>query len=96
MKLNIVGLLQSQSELISIMNTAGFSFVPSQQLQAYLLAQSECAMEDWQQFSASWNDMPLDEYMADGGRYRRRDRSRDARLPDAALPAGWLPPLKGH
>lgn len=72
MKLNIVGLLQSQSELISIMNTAGFSFVPSQQLQAYLLAQSENAMGDWPQFAASWNNMPLDEYMADGGRYRRR------------------------
>lgn len=71
-EVNIVGLLQSQSELISIMNTAGFSFVSSQQLQAYLLAQSEYAMEDWQQFAASWNDMPLDQYMADGGRYRRR------------------------
>lgn len=67
-----MGLLQSQSELISIINTAGFSFVPSQQLQAYLLAQSEFAMQDWQQFALSWNNMPLDEYMADGGRYRRR------------------------
>ncbi|MEO8386580.1 MAG: 2OG-Fe dioxygenase family protein, partial [Betaproteobacteria bacterium] len=27
---------------------------------------------DWPQFEASWNDMPLDTYMADGGRYRRR------------------------
>lgn len=72
MKLNIVGLLQSQSELISIMNTAGFSFVSGQQLQAYLLAQSENAMQDWQHFATSWNDMPLDAYMADGGRYRRR------------------------
>jgi hypothetical protein len=26
----------------------------------------------WQTFAASWNDMPEDQYMADGGRYRRR------------------------
>jgi hypothetical protein len=26
----------------------------------------------WPAFAASWGDLPLDEYMADGGRYRRR------------------------
>jgi hypothetical protein len=30
------------------------------------------ALADWTAFEASWNDMPLDTYMADGGRYRRR------------------------
>ena len=29
-------------------------------------------LADWPAFEASWNDMPLDTYMADGGRYRRR------------------------
>ena len=29
-------------------------------------------LADWPTFEASWNDMPLDTYMADGGRYRRR------------------------
>src|SRR3546814_14416347 len=28
--------------------------------------------DDWAMFAASWADMPLDAYMADGGRYRRR------------------------
>jgi hypothetical protein len=70
--LNIVGFLQRQSELISTISMAGFCFIPGQHLQAYLLSQSDNALEDWQQFAASWNDMPLDEYMADGGRYRRR------------------------
>ena len=27
---------------------------------------------DWQTFAESWNDLPLDGFMADGGRYRRR------------------------
>lgn len=28
--------------------------------------------QDWTAFAASWAEMPLDAYMADGGRYRRR------------------------
>ncbi|WP_297512831.1 2OG-Fe dioxygenase family protein [uncultured Caulobacter sp.] len=27
---------------------------------------------DWTRFADSWNDLPLDGFMADGGRYRRR------------------------
>lgn len=30
------------------------------------------AIETWPSFAASWNDLGLDTYMADGGRYRRR------------------------
>lgn len=33
---------------------------------------SAIAPDDWAGFAASWDDMPLDAYMADGGRYRRR------------------------
>jgi hypothetical protein len=29
-------------------------------------------LDDWQAFAGSWNDLELDEHMADGGRYRRR------------------------
>jgi hypothetical protein len=29
-------------------------------------------LDDWNGFAASWNDLGLDEHMADGGRYRRR------------------------
>jgi hypothetical protein len=29
-------------------------------------------LSDWDAFAASWNDLALDRYMADGGRYRRR------------------------
>lgn len=28
--------------------------------------------DDWQTFASSWNDLGIDTYMADGGRYRRR------------------------
>jgi hypothetical protein len=29
-------------------------------------------LSDWDRFSQSWNDLEVDTYMADGGRYRRR------------------------
>ena len=30
------------------------------------------SLEDWPRFADSWNDLAVDAYMADGGRYRRR------------------------
>jgi hypothetical protein len=29
-------------------------------------------LDDWRSFAGSWNDLSVDAYMADGGRYRRR------------------------
>ena len=56
----------------------GFCFVPSAEV-APLLRGIEAG---WETFAASWNDMPLDTYMADGGRYRRR------RYATLSVPAG--------
>ena len=46
----------------------GFCFVPA----ATTSRLPGLALADWELFASSWNDMPLDTYMADGGRYRRR------------------------
>jgi hypothetical protein len=64
--------LLRQSELLDNIARAGFSFVAGEAMQAWLLAQGEDALSDWPAFAASWEAMPLDQYMADGGRYRRR------------------------
>lgn len=48
---------------------AGFCFLPGA-ASAVLLSADGVA--DWDAFAASWNGMPQDTYMADGGRYRRR------------------------
>lgn len=45
----------------------GFCFVAAPDTRPLL-----ADLTDWPSFEASWNDMPLDTYMADGGRYRRR------------------------
>jgi hypothetical protein len=48
----------------------GFTFLRAPATRQWL--QGCGKLDDWAAFAASWNDMPLDEYMADGGRYRRR------------------------
>ena len=47
----------------------GFAFVRAPQMQAVLEA---AGLRDWDAFAASWDDLGVDAYMADGGRYRRR------------------------
>jgi hypothetical protein len=49
---------------------AGFAFVPAGPMRALLAAHGP--LDDWDRFAASWNDLGLDTYMADGGRYRKR------------------------
>ena len=51
------------------LDETGFAFVPAQAMQAALEA---FGFAGWETFAQSWNDLGLDMYMADGGRYRRR------------------------
>jgi len=46
----------------------GFVFVAGAEMRTYLGGE----FVDWPAFAASWNDLHVDGYMADGGRYRRR------------------------
>src|SRR6516225_11412852 len=47
----------------------GFAFVRAPEMQAAL---ETAGLRDWASFAASWDDLGIDTYMADGGRYRRR------------------------
>jgi len=47
----------------------GFAFVRAPEMRLLL---GEVELRDWDSFAASWNDLGVDAYMADGGRYRRR------------------------
>jgi hypothetical protein len=46
----------------------GFAWAPAEQFNALLSSPPN----DWQTFASSWNNLSVDTYMADGGRYRRR------------------------
>src|SRR5712692_2431713 len=48
----------------------GFAFAHAAAMRETL--ESFGSLADWPAFSESWNDLALDMYMADGGRYRRR------------------------
>ncbi len=48
----------------------GYAFAHAGEMLAVLQGQGD--LPDWQSFSESWNDLGLDNYMADQGRYRRR------------------------
>ncbi len=58
--------LQSIAELLK---RGGFAFAEAATM-AFVL--SEAGLSDWDGFAKSWNDLGVDGYMADGGRYRRR------------------------
>jgi hypothetical protein len=47
----------------------GFAFVRAPEMRAVL---DEAGLADWDSFAGSWDDLGVDMYMADGGRYRRR------------------------
>jgi hypothetical protein len=47
----------------------GFAFVRAPEMRAALEA---AGLSGWGSFAASWDDLGVDTYMADGGRYRRR------------------------
>ena len=48
----------------------GFAFVQADEMSGLLASAGN--LSGWNEFAASWNDLALDTYMADGGRYRRR------------------------
>lgn len=48
----------------------GFDFVPAARMRAHL--ERLGGLGDWDGFAASWNDLALDTYLIDHGRYRRR------------------------
>ena len=48
----------------------GFAFVPAARMHALLAAHG--SLSDWPRLARSWDELPVDEYMADRGRYRRR------------------------
>jgi hypothetical protein len=47
----------------------GFAFMRAPGMRCWL---ERAGLADWDSFAASWNDLGVDAYMADGGRYRRR------------------------
>jgi hypothetical protein len=61
----------------------GYAFVKASEMRQALEAIG--ALSDWPMFAASWNDLPLDEYLAESERCRRRRFAVYAIGPDAIV-----------
>jgi len=56
--------------LVELLSHDGFVFVRADGMRRAL--EPFGSLADWDVFAESWNDLELDQHMADGGRYRRR------------------------
>ncbi len=65
--------------LTAVIARDGYAFVHAPEMRALLEAHGSLA--DWDAFAASWDDLGLDTYMADGGRYRKRRHAAFGMMP---------------
>src|ERR1700736_4174420 len=65
----MLAMTDSLAPIADTIASGGFAFVRAPQMQAVL---EPAGLRDWRRFAASWDDLGVDAYMADGGRYRRR------------------------
>jgi len=80
------------SQVTEALNREGFMFLPGFTMRTLLREADELA--DWSGFAASWNDLVLDPYLAQQGRFRRRRHatyaiSRDGRISRSAHQAHY-------
>src|SRR6476620_8312808 len=73
----------SAARLQSAVAQDGFAFVHAPEMRDSLTPFGSLA--DWAAFSERWNDLALDTYMADGGRYRRRRHAVYGAAPEGAI-----------
>ncbi len=72
----------SRPTIAELVGRDGFAFVHDNEMRGVLQANG---LSDWDGFAASWDDLGLDTYMADGGRYRRRRHAVFAAGPDGIV-----------
>ena len=60
----------TKADLAAAIATEGFAFAQGDAMRAAFARHG--TLDDWARFAASWDDLGLDTYMADGGRYRKR------------------------
>ena len=60
---------ETLAEIAQSVTRTGFALVRAPEMRTMLEA---AGLADWDGFAGSWDDLGVDTYMADGGRYRRR------------------------
>jgi len=86
--------LMPDQSLQASLTREGFVFVHADVMRRAL--ESSGGLDDWQAFAGSWDDLDVDTYMADGGRYRRRRHAvYAAGVSDAIVRAPARPHYQG-
>jgi hypothetical protein len=70
-------------QLCSLISRKEFCFIPAVRMKELLLQESPTAFDDVDAFLNSWNDLHVDNYMADGGTYRYRRHATLSALPSS-------------
>ena len=70
--------VNARPSIADLVGRDGFAFVHAAEMTGVLEAAGSA---DWAAFAASWDDLGVDTYMADGGRYRRRRHAVFTTLP---------------
>jgi hypothetical protein len=60
---------ESLADIARSVSRDGFAFVQAPSMRDVL---EQAGLRDWRVFAGSWDELGVDTYMADGGRYRRR------------------------
>ena len=63
------GAFMNSRDVAGQIRQSGFAWTGAEQMRAML---PRTSLHDWNTFASGWNDLGVDTYMADGGRYRRR------------------------
>jgi hypothetical protein len=82
------------AEVAARVHARGFAIVSAQEVQA-IVAVHEVSASQRAEFLASWNDLPIDEFLADGGKYRFR-RHASLRLAYETAPHWIDEPYRPH
>jgi hypothetical protein len=83
-----------RAEVAARIRAQGFAIVSAQEVQA-IVAMHEVSASQRAEFLASWNDLPTDEFLADGGKYRFR-RHASLRLAYESEPHWLDEPYRPH
>jgi hypothetical protein len=70
------------SSLTQAIRRDGFAFLRAPAMRKLL---EQNGLADWDRFAASWDDLGVDTFMADGGRYRRRRFAAFRATPEAVV-----------
>ncbi|HEX3884999.1 MAG TPA: 2OG-Fe dioxygenase family protein [Stellaceae bacterium] len=70
------------SSLTQAIRRDGFAFLRAPAMRKLF---EQNGLADWDRFAASWDDLGVDTFMADGGRYRRRRFAAFRATPEAVL-----------